>query len=65
MKEKIILIFVLVGLSMFGFRGLLPTISSSALVGIFTIAGLIGCYSHLHHSRRKRMIGELAMEKDF
>ncbi len=61
MKEKVILAFVLVCLSIFGFRSFLPAISSSALVGIFTIAGLIGCYSHLRHSRNKGRIGALAM----
>ena len=53
MKEKVILAFVLVCLSMFGFRGILPDISLSALVGLFTIAGLIGCCFHLWHSKNK------------
>lgn len=57
MKEKAILAFVLVCLSMFGFRGFLPAIPSSALVGLFTIAGLIGCYYYLHYSRNKDKIG--------
>ena len=53
MKEKVILAFVLVCLSMFGFRGFLPAIPSPALVGLFTIAGLIGCYYYLRYSRNK------------
>ncbi len=61
MKEKSILAFVLVCLSMFGFRSLLPAISLSTLVGLFTVAGLIGCTYHLWHSKRKRRIGMLAM----
>jgi hypothetical protein len=46
---------------MFGFRSFLPAISSPALVGLFTIAGLIGCYYSLRCSRNKRRIGTLAM----
>jgi hypothetical protein len=61
MKEKVILAFVLACLSMFGFRGILPEIPPSALVGLFTIAGLIGCYYHLRYSKYKRKIGTLAM----
>lgn len=58
MTEKVILAFVLVCLSMFGFRGFLPAIPSSALVGLFTIiAGLIGCYYYLRYSRNKDKIG--------
>ncbi len=57
MKEKVILAFVLVCLSMFGFRGFLPAIPLSALVGLFTIAGLIGCYYYLCYSRNKDKIG--------
>jgi D-alanyl-lipoteichoic acid acyltransferase DltB (MBOAT superfamily) len=57
MKEKVILVFILVCLSIFGFRSILPEIPSSALVGLFTIAGLIGCYYHLRSSKNKRRIG--------
>jgi D-alanyl-lipoteichoic acid acyltransferase DltB (MBOAT superfamily) len=57
MKEKAILAFVFVCLSMFGFRGILPDISLSALVGLFTITGLIGCCYHLWHSKNKLKIG--------
>ena len=57
MKEKVILAFVLLCLSMFGFRSFLPAISLSALVCLFTIAGLIGCCYHLWHSKNKRRIG--------
>lgn len=57
MNEKIILGFVLVCLSMFGFRGFLPAIPLSALVVFFTIAGLIGCYYYLRYSRNKDKIG--------
>ena len=53
MKEKVILAFFLVCLSMFGFRGILPDISLSALVGLFAIAGFIGCCYHLWHSKNK------------
>jgi hypothetical protein len=61
MKENVILAFVLACLSMFGFRSILPEIPSSALVGLFTIVGLIGCYYHLRYSKNKRKIGTLAM----
>jgi hypothetical protein len=61
MKEKIILAITVSCLSMFGFRSFLPAISSLALVGLFTIAGLIGCCYHLYHSKYKRRIGTLAM----
>ena len=57
MKEKVILAFVLVCLSMFGFRGILPYISLSIFVGLFTIAGLIGCCYHLWHSKNKLKTG--------
>ena len=57
MKEKVILAFVLVFLSMFGFRGILPDISLSTLVSLFTIAGLISCCYHLWHSKNKLKTG--------
>jgi hypothetical protein len=57
MKEKVILAFVLVCLSMFGFRSFLPAISLSTLVSLFTIAGLIGCCYHLLDSKSKSRIG--------
>lgn len=57
MKEKVILAFVLVFLSMFGFRSFLPAISLSTLIGLFTIAGLIGCCFHLLDSKSKSWIG--------
>ena len=57
MKEKVILAFVLVCLSMFGFRSFLPAISLSTLVGFFTITGLIGCCYHLWQSKNIRRIG--------
>jgi hypothetical protein len=57
MKEKVILVFVLASLSMFGFRSFLPAISLSTLVGLFTIAGFIGCCNHLWHSKNKRKTG--------
>jgi len=63
MKEKIILSIILTCLSLFGLRSILPELSSSAIVGLFTISGLIGCCYHLWQSRSKRRIGTLAMSK--
>ena len=57
MKEKVILAIVLVCLSIFGFRGILPYISLSIFVSLFTIAGLIGCCFHLWHSKNKLKTG--------
>jgi hypothetical protein len=48
---------------MFGFRSFLPAISSSTLVSLFAVAGLIGCIYHLWHSESKRGIGMLAMSR--
>lgn len=61
MKEKAILAFVLLCLSMFGFRSILPEIPLSVLVGLFIIAGVVGCYYHLRYSKNKRRFGTLAM----
>jgi len=61
MKEKTILAITLACLSLFGFRGMLPKLSTSAIVGFFTISGLIGCCYHFLQSRNKRRIGALAM----
>jgi D-alanyl-lipoteichoic acid acyltransferase DltB (MBOAT superfamily) len=57
MKEKVILVFVLVCLSIFGFRSFLPAISLSTLIGLFTVLGLIGCAYLLWHSKSERRIG--------
>ncbi len=54
MKEKVILAIIIVCLSIFGFRSILPEIPLSALIALFTIAGIIGCYYHLWNSRNKR-----------
>jgi len=63
MKEKVIRAFVLACLSMFGFRSFLSAISLSTLVGLFAVAGLIGCIYHLWHSKSKHRIGMLAMSR--
>ena len=54
MKDKIILTIIIVCLSIFGFRAILPEIPLPALVAIFAIAGIIGCSYYLWHSRSKR-----------
>ena len=61
MKEKIILAFSLVCLCMFGLRSVLPELSSSALVGLFTLSGLIGYFYHVKQSRNIQKFGKLAM----
>ncbi|UCD32637.1 MAG: hypothetical protein JSV38_01690 [Desulfobacterales bacterium] len=63
MKEKIILAITLACLSLFGLRSILPELSSSAIVGLFAISGLIGCCYHLWESRSKRRIGTLEVSK--
>jgi hypothetical protein len=61
MKEQIILSVTLTGLGLFGFRGILPELSSPAIAGLFSISGLIGCCYHFWQSRNKRSFGMLAM----
>ncbi len=61
MKEKIILGIILVSLILFGFRSILPELSSPAIVGLFIISGLVGFCYHFWQSRIKRRIGMLAV----
>ena len=63
MKEKVILAFVLVCLSMFGFRGVLPEVSIVAFLVLFITVGLIGGYYHFNYSKNKRKSGSIAVSK--
>lgn len=61
MIDKLVFVITIACLGLFGLRSFLPAIPSSALVGLFTIAGLIGCYYYLGYSRSKRSPDALSM----
>ena len=63
MGEKVIFVFVLTCLAIFGFRGILPEMPSLALFGLLIITGLIGVYYHFKYLRNKRRIGSIAVSK--